>query len=85
MRFYNGYNFPCSEDTLRINNENNVAVVDYCGDLTGRFSLVDMTGDYALINFIASKNLGGILEGRFLVAFNFVQPCKYNFCSPCLR
>ena len=77
MRFYNGFNFPCSIDYLLVTNENNVSVVEYCDHLTGKFSVVDVPGDYVRINFHSGKD--DFSSGQFLVTFNAVQPCKYIY------
>lgn len=69
-------NFHCSSDYLKIVDEKNVKIRQFCGDLTGKYSLVDADGDYLVVTFHSN----GVVEKRgFVVTFTATQPCKYSY------
>ena len=65
--------FSCSNDFLRITDDNNVKVGQYCGALNGKEVVV--SGDYAALTFQSDDN---IQKRGFRILFTAVQLSKCN-------
>lgn len=61
---------------MKIADENNVVISDYCGDRTGKEFV--MGGNYAVITMHTSDVYGDSLDGGFRITFVAVQPRKYK-------
>ena len=67
-------NFLFSADYLKIAEEKSTIRGKYCGELTGKFSLADVNGHYAVVTFHSN---GKLEKQGFVINFTAVSPCKY--------
>jgi len=59
-----------------VTDDKNFTLSKNCGDLSGKVSLVDAEGDYAVLTFHSDGNVQS--KGGYLITFTAVKPSKCN-------
>lgn len=59
---------------MKIADEKSAIRGKYCGELTGKFSLADVNGHYAVVTFHSNEKRE---KQGFVITFTAVSPCKY--------